>query len=82
MKSWMDGFRVVSREIVSVQYILAVTSKERNLSHGSMNSTLCNFIHLEATIKFAVRLSGEPFIILLKFYLENPIYFIKSEYHK
>lgn len=82
MKPWIDGIRVMSRQIVSVQYILAVTSKERNLSHGSTNPTLCNIIHLEATIRFAVRLCGETFIILLKFYLENPIYFIISEYHK
>lgn len=69
MKPWMDGFRVISRQIVSVQYILAVTSKGRNLSHGSMNPTLCNIIHLEATIRFAVRLCGETIIILLSFTL-------------
>lgn len=78
----MESFSVVSRHIVSVQDILAMTSKKRNLIHGAMHPTLCNILHLEANVRFAVRLSGEESIILLKLYFENPTYFIECKYRK
>lgn len=76
----MESFSVLSRHIVSTQYILAMTSKKRKLVHGAMTPTLRDIIHRKSTVRFAVSLSGEKFIILLKLYLENPIYFIKCKY--
>lgn len=74
MKSWMESFSVASRHIISFQYIVAMTRKKRNLIYGTMNPTLCNIIHLEATVRFAVRLSGENPSFSWSYILLNVVY--------